>query len=618
MPTAQGEPTLQSLQILLVSDDQVDPAAVTRSLRPGFPYARIEQAADSGQLAAALAAGRFDLALVESSLNYADGLAVLRSLQSRFPGRPVLLIIDAAGPELAEALALNGPAGIVVRASQQIVGLATTMRLALEHAHELQARQEAEAHYRDLFDAVPIGLYRAAPDGCLLEANLALVQMLGYPNREALVAGKAQNLYADSQGFEQLCARVEASQEARPIETRLNRFDGTVIWVEHTLRASPNPKQAFSYEGMLRDISKRKQVETALRESEERFRTIVEQLPISVQVMTPDGWTVLVNRAWEELWGVTAADVRSYNMLHDEQTVNLGMMPYVQRGFAGDTVTMPPVAFDTPETFERGHKRWFQARIYPVKGERGEIRNVIMLYEDITELQWATEDLQRLSVQLMHAQEVERKRISRELHDELGQALTAMRINLASLESSLSPTLSAANGDKLAETGRLVDEMLDHVRELSFTLRPTMLDELGLVPTLSWYTDRYAKRLGIEVEFEASSLEDRLPAEIETALYRVAQEALTNIARHAQAGHVRLRLARSGPRVVLTIQDDGVGFDADRRTAANRRESGSGLIGMRERIEALGGALNLRTMPGRGTRLSVTVPVSLPFVTGNA
>ncbi len=361
----------------------------------------------------------------------------------------------------------------------------------------------------------------------------------------------------------------------------------------------------------------RSRVEMALRESEERFRTIVEQSPISIQVMTPDGWTVQVNRAWEKLWGVTAADVRNYNMLHDEQAKNLGMMPYVERGFAGETVEMPPVAYHTPETLKTGRKRWFQARIYPVKDSRGEIRNVITMYEDITDRQWATEDFQRLSAELMNAQEAERKRISQELHDELGQALTAMRINLAALEKDLLPNFQTSR-QKLIETSLLVDEMLEHVRELSHALRPTMLDELGLVPTLRWYVTRYAERLGIEVEFEAMNLQDRPAAEIETDLYRIVQEALTNIARHAQAHRVHLRLARQESRLTALIEDDGIGFDMHKGPGADATPSGAGLFGMRERVARWGGNLTIQSRPGQGVQLFVELPLAPHAAIGEA
>ncbi len=352
----------------------------------------------------------------------------------------------------------------------------------------------------------------------------------------------------------------------------------------------------------------------ALRESEEGFRTIVEQSPLSIQVMTPDGWIVQVNRAWEKLWGVTSADVQYYNVLHDQQARSLGMMPYVERGFAGEAVTMPPVAYHTPESLKLGRKRWFQAHIYPVKGERGEIRHVIMMYEDITERQWATEDLQKLSADLMNAQEAERKHISQELHDELGQSLTAIRINLASLERDLATNLAPANRERLAETSMLADQMLQHIRELSHDLRPTMLDELGLLPTLRWYVNRFAHRLGLEVEFETFGLEDRLAAEIETVLYRIIQEALTNVSRHAQARRLCLHLERSLLRVIVIIEDDGVGFDVQRWSAAAAPGLGAGLFGMRERVTLRGGVFAVHSQPGQGTRIFIELPLTPPSV----
>jgi hypothetical protein len=194
-------------------------------------------------------------------------------------------------------------------------------------------------------------------------------------------------------------------------------------------------------------------------------------------------------------------------MLHDEQAKNLGMMPYVERGFAGETVEMPPVAYHTPETLKTGRKRWFQARIYPVKDSRDEIRNVIMTYEDITDRQWATEGFQRLSAELMNAQEAERKRISQELHDELGQALTAMRINLTALEKDLFPRFS--DEPTKVDRDQPVSGRNVGARPRAFSCSaPYDADELGLVRPCAGMS-RYAERLGIEVEFEAMDLEDR-------------------------------------------------------------------------------------------------------------
>jgi two-component system sensor histidine kinase UhpB len=190
----------------------------------------------------------------------------------------------------------------------------------------------------------------------------------------------------------------------------------------------------------------------------------------------------------------------------------------------------------------------------------------------------------------------------------LGQALTAMRINLTALEKDLFPGFPASR-KKLIETSLLVDETLEHVRELSHALRPTMLDELGLVPTLRWYVTRYAERLGIQVELEAVGLEERLPTEIETALYRIAQEALTNIAKHAQARHVQLRLSYQASQVTASIEDDGIGFDVQKKMTVDATGSGAGLFGMRERVAVLGGSFTIQSRPERGTRLFIELPI---------
>ncbi len=222
--------------------------------------------------------------------------------------------------------------------------------------------------------------------------------------------------------------------------------------------------------------------------------------------------------------------------------------------------------------------------------------------------------------QIINAQEQERKRIARELHDETSQVLTSLLISLAVLEESIT-TSEARN--RIADTRTLAHQTLRAIRNLSIDLRPSALDDLGLLPALRWYIKEYQQKCSIEVEFQATSFKERLPAEIETALYRIVQESLTNTARHANARKVCITLKEEVDEVYATISDDGCGFDiqALQKTSVQERgsglESGSGLgrglglIGMQERAVLLDGSLEITSHPGQGTTVEVRIPIQL-------
>ena len=229
------------------------------------------------------------------------------------------------------------------------------------------------------------------------------------------------------------------------------------------------------------------------------------------------------------------------------------------------------------------------------------------LFEAVTQQR---EQLRTLNTKLTDVQEAERKDLARELHDEMGQSLTAIRINLAAIRNELSRDCSPGIKERLIETELLTDQTLEQIREMSLNLRPPMLDDLGLVPTLRWYIKRYAKRVNITADLVVTGLDqNRVASQIETVLYRITQEALTNVAKHAQASIVRLYLQCNDNTVQAVIEDNGCGFNIE--DVMNRRmpHSGTGLVGIRERITLLGGDFNIKTQPNRGTRLVIEIPL---------
>lgn len=211
------------------------------------------------------------------------------------------------------------------------------------------------------------------------------------------------------------------------------------------------------------------------------------------------------------------------------------------------------------------------------------------------------------AIQILHAQEQERKRIARELHDETSQVLTSLLISLAMLEESLTSDTGRA---RIADTRALAHQTLRAVRNLSIDLRPSALDDLGLLPALRWYIKEYQQKCGIEVDFSASGLKERLPAEMETAIYRIIQESLTNTAKHARAHKVRVTLTESDSAIRVRIVDDGCGFDAPAVLRTPWQDRGLGLGGMMERASLLNGSVDIQSQQSNGTTISVRIPLN--------
>ncbi len=217
------------------------------------------------------------------------------------------------------------------------------------------------------------------------------------------------------------------------------------------------------------------------------------------------------------------------------------------------------------------------------------------------------EHMQKLSQQLLNVQENERRRIALELHDQIGQTLTAVKINLQTVQRAPE---AASMGDRLEKSIAIVERALGQVRSLSLALRPSMLDDLGLAAALRWFVDRQAQQAGFSVDFHVDEFEKRLDPNIETACFRVAQEAITNIMRHAEARLVRVQVRNHHTEMQMLIADDGVGFDVP--SAFERAGLGEslGLLGMRERIQLLGGKMELDSTPEQGTRLLARFPLT--------
>jgi signal transduction histidine kinase len=227
---------------------------------------------------------------------------------------------------------------------------------------------------------------------------------------------------------------------------------------------------------------------------------------------------------------------------------------------------------------------------------------------DVSERKRAQEASRTYSRRLIEAQEAERRRISRELHDQVGQILTAVKMNLYALQQKCAePEILSSIKDNMD----VVDEAVDQVRDLSVVLRPLLLDDFGLVVALRWYLDRQARNCGVNADFITRSLseDDRFTPELETACFRIVQEAITNVIRHAKATHISVMLERSGSDLILLIVDDGAGFDIKTLRSCSTSAATLGLRGMEERVQAVGGSIRIDSAPELGTEICARFPV---------
>ncbi len=353
-----------------------------------------------------------------------------------------------------------------------------------------------------------------------------------------------------------------------------------------------------------------KRIEDALCESEERFRQIAENVQDVLWIVDAEYQnTLYVNQAFESILGRSPegiyAQLSSFlNYVYpDDQELVARMMD--QR--ASGVLQTHEYRILRPD----GFVRWIRDRAFSIRNSEGKVYGIAGVAEDITEQKHAEEELRSYSRRLVEAQESERKRIARELHDEIGQVLSAIRINLQSLSEQ---TTQADLIPHIQENVDAVDEAIKQVRNLALELRPSLLDDLGLGAALRWYVNRQVHRQNLEadIRIRLASSDRRFPPEVETACFRIVQEALTNIARHARARKTFLELKQISAELRLCIEDDGVGFDMNQALMCQPSNLTLGLKGMKERALAVGGRLEITSTPGIGTQILGSFPINEP------
>jgi signal transduction histidine kinase len=359
------------------------------------------------------------------------------------------------------------------------------------------------------------------------------------------------------------------------------------------------------------NMTERKWSEEVLRQCQDRFSRLVELMPVAVYVCDRSGVIQHYNHRAVELWGRrprrgdTAQRFCGSWRLH---TPDGTFVPH-QKSSMAEVLKTGMEARDQEIVLERrdGSRIAVLVNIVPLRDRGGELIGAMNCFQDITERKRAETalrnsfgQLRALAGRLLTVREEERKRVARELHDQLGQALTALKIDVGSLIQEL-PADKARRSESLLQ---LIDQTIQSVRRISNDLRPGVLDDLGLKAAVEWAAREFQNRTGATCRLDLPDDDTVIDQELATSLFRILQETFTNVARHAHATRVDVRLAREDGGLVLEIHDDGKGISDDQLSD----RSSLGILGMRERALLLGGVLAISGAPGEGTTIKVRVP----------
>ena len=468
--------------------------------------------------------------------------------------------------------------------------------------------------FKACFEHAAIGFGIATLDGRFLLVNRAYCAITGYTEEELRVNQDFKTLThpEDLHATGDLVRQVKTGEiPAFNIDKRYIRKDGNIVWVRNSIsviRDREGPPTHFVI--LSQDLTALKQAEAVLREkavgeSEERYRELFENSKDAIYVHDMSGRYTSINRAAEKLSGYTREELigRHFSSLVTPQYAR-HIREQLCRKLEASGESTYELELITKEgqriPVEVSSRLIFEDRL-PI-GVQGCVR-------DISEKKRAQEASRTYSRRLIEAQEAERRRISLELHDQVGQILTAVKMNLHALRKTCNTSDIVT---LIEENLNVIDEAVDQVRDLSVDLRPLLLDDFGLMVAVRWYLDRQANKSGIAVELISLSLseDDRFPADLETACFRIVQEAVTNILRHAQAARISIRLERTGSDLMLVIGDDGVGFDVRAVRTGVSGTATLGLRGMEERAQAAGGTLTIDSAPRLGTQICASFPLA--------
>jgi PAS domain S-box-containing protein len=614
-------PGMEPLTVVIVEDEETHFHLMQRAMDKALPLASIHHFEQAEQCLARLNDVHPDVIVTDYLLPGMNGIEFLETLGQHKNDIPVIMITGQGDEDVAVRAMKLGAWDYMVKSGDFFALLPSVVEKVVLERELKEAWKRSETRFKEIFDRSPIGIEVYDRGGLLVDANNAALDALGISEVDEI---RGLNLFNDPKILPETKDRLlkgktvrhevvfdfEKVKALKPFETTKS---GIRYFYQIIAPLIPGPNHAVSgYLVQIQDVTEQRKAQEALEGREAQLRAIFEAAEDVSLIMTDlDGMEAKIvefSPGAEKIFGYERDEVigKPVGMLHLPE--DIARFPEVfqamgdkKRGFSGETILIRKSCKRFPALFST----------YPIVDSKGNMTAAVGVTVDISKRKEAEEGVRTLTRALIRAQESERQKISRDLHDSVAQELSASIIACETLfdeELTVSPEVRK----RVSELSKSLQRTIATLRDLSHDLRPAMLDDLGLVQTLSRYCEDFSENYGVDVEFSSAGMDRMtLDSDTEINLYRIVQEALNNIRKHADASHVTIRLMGAFPDVILRMVDNGTGFDVADRLVTAPSEKRMGICSMRERAGLLGGKMTIQSKSGQGTTVIVEVPCEL-------